>query len=116
MAKLNKVNQNDKRLSELMEIYSVLDEDKLKLVIPLIENAVFIENEMRKLQKIIADEGATDEYQNGNNQFGKKASANLQSYNALVKSYNMINTRLENMMPKVKKDAKSKLEELLNDE
>lgn len=115
MAKLGKVSHTDQRLSELMEIYSVLDEDKLKLVVPLIENAVFIENEMKKLQKIIADEGAIDEYQNGNNQFGKKASANLQSYNALVKSYNMINTRLENMMPKASRGVRSKLEELMDE-
>lgn len=80
---------------------------------PLIENAVFIESEMKKLQEIIASEGAVDEYQNGNNQFGKKASAYLQSYNALVKSYNMINTRLEAMMPKT--TAKSKLEELMDE-
>ena len=114
MAKLEKVSANKTRLDELMEIYSVLDEDKLKLVIPLIENAVFIEGEMQKLQEIIKKDGAVDEYQNGNNQFGKKASANLQSYNALVKSYNMINTRLENMLPKVIK-ASSKLEELMNE-
>ena len=114
MAKLDKVTPNQNRLDELMKIYSVLDEDKLKLVIPLIENAVFIENEMKKLQDIIKSEGAVDEYQNGNNQFGKKASANLQSYNALVKSYNMINTRLENMLPKTIK-SKSKLEELMDE-
>ena len=114
MAKLEKGSANKTRLDELMEIYSVLDKDKLKLVVPLIENAVFIEGEMQKLQEIIKRDGAVDEYQNGNNQFGKKASANLQSYNALVKSYNMINTRLENMLPKGIK-ASSKLEELMNE-
>lgn len=104
----------EQRLNELKQIYSTLSEDKLKIVTPLIENAVFIESEMEKLQQIIESEGAVDEYQNGNNQFGKKASANLQGYNALVKSYNMINTRLEAMLPK-KEKAESKLEKLMNE-
>lgn len=108
-----KVKKNNDRLAELKEIYSSLPENKLKIVYPLIENAVFIESEMKKLQEIIANEGAVDEYKNGDNQYGKKASANLQSYNALVKSYNMINTRLEAMLPK--SINKSKLESLMDE-
>lgn len=85
----------------------------MALAYPLIENMVFIEQQMESLQQIIASEGFTDEYQNGNNQFGKKQSANLQSYNALVKSYNMINSRLEGMLPK--QQNKSKLEALMDE-
>lgn len=108
------LDQNNDRLDELKQIYSGLSEEKMSLAMPLIENAVFIENEMAKLQKIIATEGSVDEYMNGANQFGKKQSANLQSYNALVKSYNMINSRLEGMLPN-KPKSNSKLEELMNE-
>ena len=83
------------------------------MVSPLIENLVFIEFQLKELQEIIKKDGFTDEYQNGNNQYGKKQSANVQSYNALVKSYNMISQRLEGMLPKVTKT--SKLDEMMNE-
>lgn len=108
-----KQNKTSARINELKQIYAPLSPEKMALAYPLIENMVFIEQQMETLQKIIADEGFTDEYQNGNNQFGKKQSANLQSYNALVKSYNMINSRLEGMLPLQKRT--SKLETLMND-
>lgn len=114
MAKKKEADPIASRIAELTEIYSDLSAEKMKIVLPLIENAAFIENEMHKLQAIIQNDGAVDEYQNGNNQFGKKQSANLQSYNALVKSYNMINSRLEAMLPP-KKAEKSKLGELMDE-
>ena len=105
------LNPIEARIDELKEIYQDLPEDKMALALPLIENAAFIENEMRKLQEVIKKEGSVDEYMNGANQYGKKQSANLQSYNALVKSYNMINTRLEAMLPPRHKE-RTKLEAL----
>ena len=110
MAK-DKIYEN--RLAEVKNLYADLPEDKMILVLPLIENLVFIEFQLKDLQEIIKKDGFTDEYQNGNNQFGKKQSANVQSYNALVKSYNMISQRLEGMLPKVSKQ--SKLDELMNE-
>lgn len=114
MAKKVEKNAIDARIEELKEIYKDLPTEKMALAMPLIENAAFIENEMRKLQEVIKNDGAVDEYQNGANQFGKKQSANLQSYNALVKSYNMINTRLEAMLPARKKEQ-TKLGDLMNE-
>ena len=106
-------NADSDRISELKQIYAPLSEEKKALAYPLIENLVFIGEQMEELQAIIRKEGCSDEYKNGNNQFGKKQSANLQAYNALVKSYNMINTRLEGMLPA--KQSKSKLDELMNE-
>ena len=108
-----KDNKFDKRLAEVRELYADLSEDKMTLVSPLIENLVFIEFQLKELQEIIKKDGFTDEYQNGNNQYGKKQSANVQSYNALVKSYNMISQRLEGMLPKITKT--SKLDEMMNE-
>jgi len=110
---MSRDEQIKKRMAELTQIYSPLSAEKMSLALPLIQNAVFIEFQMRDLQDIIDDEGYIDEYQNGNNQFGKKQSAYLQAYNALVKSYNMINTRLEGMLPKT--TGKSKLDALMNE-
>lgn len=113
MPKLSRDTLFKKRLTELKAIYAPLSEEKMLLARPLIENMVFIEFQMEDLQKIIKKEGFVDTYKNGNDQYGKKQSANLQSYNALVKSYNMINTRLEAMLPKRTKS--SKLDEMIND-
>ena len=110
MAK-DKIYEN--RLAEVKKLYADLPEDKMTLVSPLIENLVFIEFQLKELQEIIKKDGFTDEYQNGNNQYGKKQSANVQSYNALVKSYNMISQRLEGMLPKITKT--SKLDEMMNE-
>ena len=108
-----RTNDIKQRIDELKSFYSSLSSEKMSLALPLIQNAVFIEFQMKDLQAIITKEGYTDEYQNGNNQFGKKQSANLQAYNALVKSYNMINTRLEGMLPKT--TSKSKLKALMDE-
>ena len=102
-----------KRIDELLKIYEGLPPEKMAIALPLIENAAFIENEMKKLQKTIAENGVTDEYQNGANQFGHKQSATIQAYNALVKSYNTINARLEGMIPK--QTPKSKLEQMMDE-
>jgi hypothetical protein len=103
----------ESRLKEVTQLYKDLPEDKMVLAVPLIENLVFIEFQLKDLQQSITKDGFVDEYQNGNNQFGKKTSANVQSYNALVKSYNMISQRLEGMLPK--QATKSKLTEMFNE-
>lgn len=108
-----KDNKVEKRMAELTKIYEPLSPEKMSLARPLIQNAVFIEFQMKELQEVIERDGCSEEYQNGNNQFGKKQSANLQAYNALVKSYNMINSRLEGMLPKT--TSKSKLESLMDE-
>ena len=111
MAKDSKFEQ---RLAELNAFYAPLPPEKMVLARPLIDNAVFIESQLEELQHEIRANGTTDEYKNGNNQYGTKQSASVQSYNALVKSYNMISQRLAELMPKQDK-AKSKLETLIDE-
>ena len=81
---------------------------------PLIDNAAFLEVELEDLQKVIAENGTVDSYQNGANQYGRKIGSEVQSYNALLKSYNTVNNRLADLLPK--KKQQSKLEALLEDE
>lgn len=99
MAKLSKETKIKRRLAELSQIYSRLPENKLSIAEPLIKNAAFMEVELEELRILIGENGASEEYKNGENQYGRKASADLQSYNALLKSYNMVNSRLEAMLP-----------------
>lgn len=100
-------------MRELCELYANIPSNKKKIVMPLIENASFMEVELEDLQKIISAEGTIDEYQNGEKQKGKKISANMQTYNNLLKSYNTVNARLEALLPEEKK-AQSKLNAFLD--
>lgn len=86
------------RIEELNEKCKILTDEQKAIAYPLIENVAFIETQLEELQKIIKEEGTVDEYQNGNNQRGKKQSATLQCYTSLIKSYNIINARLEKML------------------
>lgn len=99
MAKMKKDTRIKRRLKKLHKTYERLPAEKWVIAEPLIKNAAFMEIELEDLQQIIAENGASEEYKNGENQYGRKASADLQSYNSLIKSYNTVNARLEAMLP-----------------
>lgn len=110
MAKKTKAERIAQELEKLNTLYRELPENKLKLLAPLIQNAAFMKVTLEELQETINAEGATDEYCNGANQFGRKQSANIQAYNSLIKNYNAVIDRLEKLLPAELK--KSKLSEL----
>lgn len=110
MAKLTKTDRISAELNKLNELYRDLSKNKLKLLAPLIQNAAFMKVTLEELQETINAEGATDEYCNGANQFGRKQSANIQAYNSLIKNYNAVIDRLEKLLPaEVKKSRLSEL-------
>ena len=55
----------------------------------------------------------TDSYQNGANQSGTKASADLQAYNSLAKVYNALMDKLSAKLPK--EVRQSKLAAMMNE-
>ena len=101
-----------KEYRHLRKLFKPLPENLFDLVDPLLQNQAFMKIILDELQEAIKAEGTIDEYQNGANQHGRKASANLQAYNNTVKQYNAINKRLEEMLPEEKK--LSKLEMMKN--
>ena len=103
------------RKKELLAIYQELTPEKMKLALPLIENASFLEIELEDLQKVISEKGTIEDYKNGNNQYGKKVGSEVQSYNSLMKTYGVINKRLAELLPSSKKPV-SGLEAFLNEE
>lgn len=111
MAKKKKENRIKDELSRLDELFRRLPANKYALVVPLLENMAFMKVELEDLRTVIAATGATETYQNGANQRGQKASAELQAYTALIKQYNAVSERLEKMLPA--EVVKSKLQELL---
>lgn len=55
---------------------------------------------------VIGVHGCSEEYMNGANQYGKKASADLQAYNSLIKNYNTVTERLGKLLPPEKRMSK----------
>ncbi|WP_353423994.1 hypothetical protein [Christensenella massiliensis] len=113
MAKLSKESRIKRELERLKKIYADLPSGKLSIVTPLLENAAFMKITLDDLQKSINENGCSDEYKNGENQYGKKAAADLQAYNSLIKNFNTISDRLEKLLPAEK--GKGRLGALMNE-
>lgn len=106
MPKMTKETRIKQELARLTEIYRELPENRLALVIPLLENAAFMKITLEDLQVSINRNGCSDEYKNGENQYGKKAAADLQAYNSLIKNYNTISDRLEKLLPPEQRESR----------
>ena len=59
----------------------------LKLNRKLIDNIAFMSLELEKLRREIEENGVTEEYKNGENQFGRKKSAAADVYNTMFKNF-----------------------------
>lgn len=110
MGKKKKETRIKDELARLSDVYKVLPPNTLAIVMPLLENAAFMKVTLDDLQEVINANGCSDDYQNGANQFGKKASADLQAYNSLIKNYNTVSDRLEKLLPP--EQRKSRLREM----
>ena len=84
-------------------IFKDLDENKRKLVTPLIEKAAFMSVELDDLQAKLEKDGWTSEYQNGQNQWGTKKSPEAETYIALSKNYAAVIKQLTELVPAAKR-------------
>lgn len=100
--------------TRLKGIFKDLDENKKKLVTPLIEKAAFMSIELDELQNVIEETGWTSEYKNGENQYGTKKSPEAETYIALSKNYAAIIKQLTELVPAAKR-KQSKLAALRED-
>lgn len=92
------------KLDELLAIFNTIPENKEKLVNKLIDSAAFMAVELEELEKFISENGVTEHYQNGSNQFGVKVSSEVQVYNNLIKNYSNIIKQLLAELPSDPKD------------
>ena len=91
--------------TRLKGIFKGLDENKRKLVTPLIEKAAFMSIELDDLQVSIEKNGWTSEYKNGANQYGTKKSPEAETYIALSKNYAAVIKQLTELVPAAKRKA-----------
>ena len=103
---LSKEERIRREYRRLAKIYRELPKNRLALVTPLLENAAFMRITLEDLQESINQNGCSDEYKNGENQYGRKAAADLQAYNSLIKNYNTVSDRLEKLLPPEKRGGR----------
>ena len=108
---LSKFEKIRKESNRIKKIFKDLDENKKKLVTPLIDKAAFMSVTLDELQEQINDEGCVSEYKNGENQFGTKKSPEVEIYLNMSKNYANIIKQLTELVPASKR-KNSKLEEL----
>ena len=79
VAEKSEIKRKKERITAEIDRLSVLfdgiDENKKKLVRSMVEEVAFMTVTMQDLQEEIAENGTTDEYKNGANQYGRKQSA-----------------------------------------
>jgi len=113
LAELSKEERIRKEYARMKKLFSAMPENELSFCDPLLQNAAFQCATLQDLQDAINANGVTDVYQNGANQSGTKASADLQAYNSLAKVYNALMDKLSAKLPK--EVRKSKLAAMMDE-
>ena len=96
---LTKDQRIRKEYLRMTELFAAMPENELRFCDPLLQNAAFMKVTLEDLQEAINQNGVTDVYQNGANQSGTKASADLQAYNSLAKVYTALMDKLSKKLP-----------------
>lgn len=104
--KEERIKREKNRLNKIYKVLEKGEPGKYSLALPLIENAAFMRVTLDDLQASLNSNGCSEDYRNGANQFGKKASSDLQAYNSLFKNYNTVMERLEKLLPPEQRKSK----------
>lgn len=88
-----------KELKKLKLITEMLPEDKRKITEGLVADAAFMAEQLEKLRAHISENGWSEEYKNGENQFGKKSSVEADAYVKVQKSYASVIKQLTDLLP-----------------
>lgn len=92
MATKQQAGTADKRVAaaakKMLKALGEIDENQLDIVKSLVEEAAFMRVTLQNLRTAISGGGVIDTYQNGENQSGRKKSAEVDIYNTMIKNYN----------------------------
>jgi len=106
--KEEKIKREIKRLNKIFEC---LDQNKAATLQTLIHTAAFIAVSLDELQEIINEQGYTEEYKNGANQYGVKQSSAVETHIQMTRNQTTIIKQLVDLAP-AEKRKDSKLEAL----
>lgn len=97
---IEKEKRIEREIRRLNNLLKDLGEDKKKAVSSLIKNAAFMSVTLEDLQEEINENGVTEEYRNGANQFGVKKSSAVEVYNTMIKNHVQVMKQLTDLLPK----------------
>lgn len=97
-----------KELGRFAAAYFGAVPEKQSMCLQLITNAVFMEEQLTKLQAEIRENGVVSEYKNGENQWGTRKSPEVDVYNSMIKNYTSVIKQINDILP----DAPSAEDEL----
>jgi hypothetical protein len=80
-------------------LIDALPDAKKSIANGLLDKAVFMDDELTKLQKILKEKGWVEKYQNGATQSGLKKSSEADVYNAMIKNYNSTLKQISDLFP-----------------
>lgn len=107
-------NRIKRRIKELQKIFRAVDEDKFKLINPMIVQVANLESQMDSLLEELKTVGFVETYKNGDNQYGTKESTISRAYSGVFKNYtNAIRTMLSCLPETVTQEAQDTLTEFL---
>ena len=98
-------NRIKKEFDRIIVFFEDMNSNEREVLLPLIQNAAFMRVTLENLQDLIQSDGVVDVYMNGENQYGTKQSAALQSYNSLIKNYSAIIKSLKESLPPERRAA-----------
>ena len=104
-----------KETKKLDKIFKNIDENKLKIVNPLIHQCAFMSAELQDLKELIKQNGSVEFYKNGANQYGRKKSAAVEVYNAMIKNFAAILKQLYDLLPKNDTEPDDDFNDFLNE-
>ena len=99
MAKLN--------AAPIKKLINTLPDAKKSVALGLLDKAVFMDEELGKLQATLKEKGWVEKYKNGDNQFGLKKSSEAEVYNNMIKNYNSTLKQIADLFPAEDKTAAS---------
>lgn len=85
-----------------------LDDAKKDIAKDIIENLAFQMCALTELMELIIINGFTEEYKNGENQYGTKQSSNVATYNKIMTTYNQTTKMFVSLFAKDDKEELSK--------
>ena len=88
-----------KDLGRFASTFNAAPPERQDLCLQLILNAVFMEEQLTKLQAEIRANGVVSEYKNGENQYGTRKSPEVDVYNAMIKNYTSVIKQLGDLLP-----------------
>ena len=100
-AKTEKEKRIKREKNKLKKIFQEVssDETTRKYLENAIGNAAFIAVLLEDLREDILENGWTEEYKNGENQYGKKDSVAVKTYNVVIRNYTTLIKTLANFLP-----------------